>query len=346
MQFYTIYADNQSIYIGGNTYNNRQPFVMKVDTSGSVQWAKNIPSLSTGILRGIDLIKSRGSKLLISGSSFNSLSNSGVNGFFSISDTSNTLLNCESLISIQEQDFPLNSSMSGAISSSNVFKSWDQSITRTSVTLTAENVCPWEQRDTTLCQGDSIRINNRYEKVAGIYPDTLINATGCDSVVLRNVILSNEQIPQVDLGKDTTLCDGDELTLENKIPSTLDKEWQDGSSTVNFMVTSSGEYWLKEENECGEARDTIEVKYNSTPQVDLGKDTTLCDGDEITLRNRIPSNLSKQWQDGSTADTLLVQGAGEYWLLESNVCGVSRDTVDVQLEPDPSLYYRKRYNPV
>ena len=141
----------------------------------------------------------------------------------------------------------------------------------------------------------------------------------------------------MDLGKDTTLCDGDELTLENKIPSTLDKEWQDGSSTVNFMVTSSGEYWLKEENECGEARDTIEVKYNSNPQVDLGKDTTLCDGDEITLRNRIPSNLSKQWQDGSTADTLLVQGTGEYWLLESNVCGASRDTVDVRLEPDPSL---------
>ena len=92
-----------------------------------------------------------------------------------------------------------------------------------------------------------------------------------------------------------------------------------------------------EQNICGESRDTIEVSIAPIPLVTLGNDTTLCVGDSIVLRNREPSNLDKQWQDGSDLDTLIVRDAGEYWLVEQNICGESRDTLDVELGFNPNL---------
>jgi gliding motility-associated-like protein len=73
------------------------------------------------------------------------------------------------------------------------------------------------------------------------------------------------------------------------------------------------------------------------PAVFLGNDTTLCSGDSLVLRNREPSNLDKQWQDGSDSDSLIVSVGGKYWLTELNLCGLSSDKINVGLSFGPNL---------
>jgi gliding motility-associated-like protein len=334
LSFYSIYTDNESIYIAGRTNVNLQPFVMKIDTSGSVKWAKNILSSGSGVNRGMGkIIGSNSEKIYLCGSSSNPASNTGTDGFFTIIDTSDILSNCESSFSIQVEDFfSLSSSMSGSISSRNVFKSWDQPITRTAITsFSAENVCPWEQKDTTICNGDSIEIDGQFFKIAGVYPDHFSDVYGCDSIILRNLIVSNEQSPQVDLGNDTTLCDGDQIILQNKTLSTLDKQWQDGSTNASYDAISPGEYWLMEQNDCGETRDTISIELEPNPIISLGNDTSICTGEQIRLTAQTDGDRVT-WNDQSTRTTLDVSQEGTYWAISESSKGCENsDTINVEL---------------
>ena len=60
-------------------------------------------------------------------------------------------------------------------------------------------------------------------------------------------------------------------------------------------------------------RDTINVMFSPPIQVNLGEDTTICQGSEITLSVNFP-NTNYQWQDGSTASTYTVTLQGTYWI--------------------------------
>jgi hypothetical protein len=62
------------------------------------------------------------------------------------------------------------------------------------------------------------------------------------------------------------------------------------------------------------------------PIVFLGADSSLCTSDPILLEPILIGG-TPLWQDGSTADTFLVNTSGVYWVEISNICGVSRDTV-------------------
>jgi len=322
---------NGALYVSGYTRNNSESLILKLDTSGAVVWAKNIGNNKASALYNFDT-DNKGNLLAV-GSVSNSIS--GNDALIFLSDTSSSLLDCESAVSIQVSNFPLTGSVLNNPSEVNVFKSWTPSVTKRTLSLVDTNLCPWQQRDTIICNGDSVLIDGVYYKKAGVYPDHMTSSRGCDSIILRNLIVSNTQVANVFLGNDTSICNGASLVLRNRIASNRDKLWLDGSSADTLLVQGAGEYWLMEKNSCGEARDTIQVSLKSDPIVVLGNDTAICNGDRVVLRNRVSSTLDKLWQDGSSADTLLVQGAGEYWLMEKSSCGEARDTIQVSLKSDP-----------
>ena len=340
LEFQSIKNIYNFLYISGFQNSTKENMIIKIDTSGKINWSKNFPKKQ---YLGIQLTGIKHESNGIIGLVGRVLSPSGLPSYhptFFTCDTSASIYGCEELRTISVSNFSVVSSIENNPSSINNFSSTPITISSNSVSsniVTSENLCPWEQKDTTICLGDSILISNQYQKIAGVYPDSLISSSGCDCVVIRNLIVSNEQLPQVNLGNDTTLCDGDQITLQNKIPTTLDKQWQDGSNTINFVVNNSGEYWLMEQNDCGEARDTILINYKSIPQVELGNDTTLCDGDQITLQNKIPTTLDKQWQDGSNTINFVVNNSGEYWLMEQNDCGEARDTILINYKSIPQV---------
>lgn len=103
-------------------------------------------------------------------------------------------------------------------------------------------------------------------------------------------------------------------------------------------------------DDCGnanEARQVITVYCDGLPQVALGNDTILCNGETLRLRadgNDITSTT--RWSDGSTGPALSVSQPGTYGVTVTNKCGSSSDEVKVTYIPcDPKPTFANAFSP-
>lgn len=135
--------------------------------------------------------------------------------------------------------------------------------------------------------------------------------------------------PVVNLGNDTTMCTGKTLLLAARNPG-AQYQWQDGSTNPVFEVSEPGIYHVSVTNNFGcTSADTIKVYYLTPPTINLGNDTTICEGTEILLDATLPG-VTYKWQDGSTGSTLKVSKAGTYWVEGSiDVCS-ARDYITIR----------------
>ena len=139
----------------------------------------------------------------------------------------------------------------------------------------------------------------------------------------------------IDLGPDTTLCGAANITLDATTGSAT-YLWQDGSTNPTFTATSSGLYWVEVDVNGCLSRDSININTLTVPSVNLGPDTTICIGDTLLL-DASQSDVSYEWQDSSFDSTLQAFLAGQYWVVVSNICGFDRDTMNLSLEPFPTV---------
>lgn len=185
------------------------------------------------------------------------------------------------------------------------------------------------------------------------YSVTVTNSTGCvdSSAIDVTVVVS----PSVSLGNDTAVCDGVTLTLD--AGSYTSYLWDDASTMqTRTTVSSTGnmDYSVEvtDANGCT-ARDTITVMGYSTVMVDLGNDTSLCDGETLDLdpgsfASYVWSNASVN-QVNTTVSTL---GAVSYSVevTDTNGC-TGNDTIEVtglapvtvSLGPDTLICYDASY---
>lgn len=148
-------------------------------------------------------------------------------------------------------------------------------------------------------------------------------------------IVTVHPYPQVSLGNDTTLCEGALLTLD-ATTTNANYLWQDSSTDTTFTVNAPGTYWVQvTANNCA-ASDTIEVSYIPAPVLDLGNDTTLCQGGSILL-DATTTGATYLWPDNSTGATFLAVQEGTYWAT-ANVNGCSTtDSIRVAYAPLPTI---------
>lgn len=92
--------------------------------------------------------------------------------------------------------------------------------------------------DTTLCFGTPYFAGNAWRTVAGIYFDTLHTPVDCIGYLQTNL----QYKPQLflDIGPDTTLCDGS-IILDATVPGSS-CIWQDGSTDYQYIVTNPGNF--------------------------------------------------------------------------------------------------------
>lgn len=168
--------------------------------------------------------------------------------------------------------------------------------------------------------------------------DTIINVTGyelgCSNTDSSIVLLYAN--PQVDVGLDQEICEGDSVLLTATGNSTY--LWSTGETSSNIWVspTITTEYYITVTLGSCEAFDTVEVIVHSNPVIPIMPDQNICAGDSATLTNGGGGNYL--WNIGDTTASVTVGplSTTEYSITVSNTFGcTSSDTATINVFPIP-----------
>lgn len=130
---------------------------------------------------------------------------------------------------------------------------------------------------------------------------------------------------------DTVVCAGAPLRLKGPM-GFQEYSWAHGEQARDIQVSESGIYRLISSSECKLQIDSFVVTFVAL-QIDLGKDTFVCEGETLVLRGgNLPDDVRYEWSDNSTADTLKVTSPGTYRLTATKgPCRVT-DAINVQMD--------------
>jgi len=108
--------------------------------------------------------------------------------------------------------------------------------------------------------------------------------------------------------------------------------WSTGATSDSISITTAGAYYVTAISGCGMTVDTFKVSLIPAPIINLGKDTSFCTGNPLTLYSPQPGGTSYLWSTGSTSGSILVSNPGIYWLKVTNFSGCTfMDTITVKL---------------
>ena len=198
-------------------------------------------------------------------------------------------------------------------------------------------------QDTTICEGESLILGTNIsgasytwtsgDTTAFIIPDL---ATSYEVVVTRGacIKMDNIDIDIIDiedftLGPDTTLCDGNAITL-NAPPITFGTyTWSDGSNVSSLSVSNNAVVWVEVAQDRCTLRDSVIIDFDPDFVIDLGRDTTICEGEAITLSG--PMGLDNyNWSNGDTTSSITVGNADNFSLTASR--GACNQNAIVQID--------------
>ncbi len=145
-----------------------------------------------------------------------------------------------------------------------------------------------------------------------------------DSIVIHSI----KPLPFVNLGRDTTLCEGTIINLNATYPAAT-YLWQDGNVNASYLVSQQGQYRVVVNLDGCISSDTINVRYSLKPRFTLGDDLTICDGNNLSLSLTPDPSWTLLWQDGSTGSNFTATGPGLYSLSATNQCGSTTDEVTI-----------------
>lgn len=173
--------------------------------------------------------------------------------------------------------------------------------------------------------------NSRLHLVAssGKYWVTVSNSCESKSDTI-NVLITGP--PVYVLGDTVRFCEGSTLTLNAQNPGST-YLWNNGSTSQKLSTDSTGLYWVTIENLCGKLTDTVQlVTERPLDSLELGNDTSICQGDVLTLETGYPGpGVRTLWSTGSTSPQVQVSQTGDYWVIISNTCGSWVDTIHVEV---------------
>jgi gliding motility-associated-like protein len=181
----------------------------------------------------------------------------------------------------------------------------------------------------------------------GSYPCQLI-IYHCQESDTLNFNAQVVDVPEVNLGNDTSLCQGQSYTLKINPEAGTVYYWQNGSKGQSITVNTKGTYWVRATSVCGTTVDSLEIKNiwpNPVPH--LPSDTSICAGDSIVLDAGADYVLSV-WNSKENKRYYVAKDSGriDLLLVDSNYCR-GRDTFylavenkpELKLSPDTSLCY-------
>jgi len=133
----------------------------------------------------------------------------------------------------------------------------------------------------------------------------------------------------VELGKDTSFCEGSSIVLNAKT-SASSFLWNNAQTSKNISVNSSGIYSVEvsDTNGC-KGHDTISIKMNSNPIVNIGTDQQICPSSTATF-DAGNTGSSYLWSNGASTQTIKVNSSGTYIVEVTDINGCKgKDTAQL-----------------
>jgi gliding motility-associated-like protein len=156
---------------------------------------------------------------------------------------------------------------------------------------------------------------------AGAYSVTATFANGC--TLTANQVVT---VPVAGISGDSVLCGGRpaQLTAGLTGGTATAYLWSTGATSASVSVTQPGIYSVAisyGQGCVGLVQQRVRLG-TVLPNATLGSDTTLCEGEQLTLRapSMMGVNLTYRWSDGSTGPVLRVQQPGTYSLQLITAC--------------------------
>jgi len=145
------------------------------------------------------------------------------------------------------------------------------------------------------------------------------------------IVVEYDSPINLNLGNDTTICSGTPLVVRSNEPA-RSHLWSTGDTGSSILVSKAGLKWLRVENSCGIYTDTVKVSVENAPLIALPEDTVICSGKRVMLEALPCWNCSFSWSSGATDSAIVVDKQGLYWVVGSNICGSSADSVNIKID--------------
>jgi len=172
-----------------------------------------------------------------------------------------------------------------------------------------------------------------YSTTSSALPNAKFYIPGCETSRVPVVAYVRPVPDPINIGADETICKDPEngLTLDaGPQPETYTFLWDNGETQQTRRITESGTYYVTVANEygCG-VYDTVTKTLLDIPMVDLGNDTTVCEGGTLML-DAGDDGSSYYWSNGATTPTIDIIAGGEYSVVVANTDGcMSLDTINI-----------------
>ncbi len=177
--------------------------------------------------------------------------------------------------------------------------------------------------------------------------------TGCGSVYDTVTITLRPKPLPLQLGANTTLCQGKSLSLTAQAGYAT-YAWSTSATTPSIIVTDSGWYKVTATEYCSVQKDSVHIALDALPNlhINLGNDTTVC---QALTNTNLPITLTPNlalpnynWNTGHTTPTITINQSGWYILTTHYNCGYLSDTVRVNQcvdQPPYGLYIPNAFTP-
>ncbi len=116
--------------------------------------------------------------------------------------------------------------------------------------------------------------------------------------------------------------------------------WNDKSKRQNLIVTDTGTYWVRATYGCDTVSDTINLKLQYSPTLNLTSDTTLCNNTTgYTIDAKNDTILRKYlWNTNDTTQKITTKTPGLYWVTVSTPnCGSITDSTQLKFLKIPNI---------
>ena len=141
---------------------------------------------------------------------------------------------------------------------------------------------------------------------AATYGVTVTNAFGCSTEDSTEVFVHT--LPVVQLGPDTSLCEGQVWSLNAGIQGGT-YTWSTGAVGQNINVSAEDTYWVEVADAFGcEGSDTILITFDQLPIVQLS-DVEICISETVVL-DAENAGATFLWNTGETTQTLILDSVG------------------------------------